>query len=78
MIVHKKSNHHGSWAYHVAESWPVGPSPNHYFCSRCVMPDTAAEVDADTVKLVPHAIPIPSFSGREAIQQAIADIIAIF
>eukprot|EP00957_Ditylum_brightwellii_P179726 13691114-Ditylum_brightwellii.AAC.1 len=41
------------------------------------MPDTVAEVNADTVKCVPHTIPIPSFSNRETIQQAVTDIIAI-
>eukprot|EP00957_Ditylum_brightwellii_P190815 14526574-Ditylum_brightwellii.AAC.1 len=41
------------------------------------MPDTAAEIDADTVKLIPHTTPIPSFSDENAIKQAIGDIIHI-
>eukprot|EP00957_Ditylum_brightwellii_P090371 6881864-Ditylum_brightwellii.AAC.1 len=41
------------------------------------MPDTATEVDADTVKLIPHRMPIPSFNDEDAIKQAMSDIIHI-
>eukprot|EP00957_Ditylum_brightwellii_P119947 9154038-Ditylum_brightwellii.AAC.1 len=41
------------------------------------MPDTVAEVDTDTVKLIPHRMPIPSFNDKDAIKQAILDIIDI-
>eukprot|EP00957_Ditylum_brightwellii_P196956 15005491-Ditylum_brightwellii.AAC.1 len=75
VVVCKKPNHHGSWAYYGVKGWAIGPSPKHYCCVRCFMPDTAAEVNADTVKLIPHVIPVPSFTDKEAIQQAIADII---
>eukprot|EP00957_Ditylum_brightwellii_P204856 15341097-Ditylum_brightwellii.AAC.1 len=77
VFVRNKPNNCGSWAYHGAEGWAICPSPKHYHCIRCFMPDTAAEVDADTVKLIPHVILVPSFTDKEAIQQAIADIIYI-
>eukprot|EP00957_Ditylum_brightwellii_P147577 11239188-Ditylum_brightwellii.AAC.1 len=31
------------------------------------MPETGAEVDADTIKLIPHTIPIPKYGDKEAI-----------
>eukprot|EP00957_Ditylum_brightwellii_P038424 2904424-Ditylum_brightwellii.AAC.1 len=39
------------------------------------MPETATEVDADTLHLIPHTVPIPQFGDAEAIWQAIADIV---
>eukprot|EP00957_Ditylum_brightwellii_P044038 3341905-Ditylum_brightwellii.AAC.1 len=74
VIVHNKATRHGSWAYHKAEGWSIAPSIEHYQCITCFMPDMAAEVDADSIKLVPHTIPIPKYGDKEAIQQAIADI----
>eukprot|EP00957_Ditylum_brightwellii_P041622 3152437-Ditylum_brightwellii.AAC.1 len=41
------------------------------------MPDTVAEVDADTTKFIPHGFPIPSFNDEDAIKQAMPDIIHI-
>eukprot|EP00957_Ditylum_brightwellii_P110193 8405144-Ditylum_brightwellii.AAC.1 len=57
--------------------WYIGPSPNHYRCLRCYIPATTAKVDADTLHLIPHNIPIPSFSDKEALNQALHDIICI-
>eukprot|EP00957_Ditylum_brightwellii_P151451 11533599-Ditylum_brightwellii.AAC.1 len=55
----------------------MGPSLEHYWCIKCFMPDMAAEVDADIGKLIPHMIPIPSFSDENTIRQTIGDIIYI-
>eukprot|EP00957_Ditylum_brightwellii_P141486 10778619-Ditylum_brightwellii.AAC.1 len=77
VVVHKKATYHGSWAYHGAEGWTIGPSLEHHRCIKRFMPKTGAEVDADTIRLIPHAIPIPQFGDEDAIRQAISDIIHI-
>eukprot|EP00957_Ditylum_brightwellii_P034596 2623165-Ditylum_brightwellii.AAC.2 len=41
------------------------------------MPETSAEVDTDTVKFIPHKIAVPEISDKEAISQAVADIVHI-
>eukprot|EP00957_Ditylum_brightwellii_P030228 2288485-Ditylum_brightwellii.AAC.1 len=69
--------HRGSWAYHSTEGWTIGPSLEHYWCIEGFMSKTAAEVDADTIRLIPHAIPIPQFGDTDAIGQAIAGIVHI-
>eukprot|EP00957_Ditylum_brightwellii_P025154 1903466-Ditylum_brightwellii.AAC.1 len=74
VIVHKKSTHHDSWAYQGVEGWTIGPSLEHYRCVKCYTSDTVAEVDADTVKLIPHRMPMPSFNDEDAIKQAMSDI----
>ena len=61
VIVHKKATHLGSWAYHGAEGWSIGPSTEHYHCIKCFMPEMAAEFDADMVKLILHTIHIPQY-----------------
>eukprot|EP00957_Ditylum_brightwellii_P028728 2169925-Ditylum_brightwellii.AAC.1 len=38
------------------------------------MPETTTEVDADTLHLIPHTVPIPQFGDAEVICQEIADI----
>eukprot|EP00957_Ditylum_brightwellii_P081293 6184015-Ditylum_brightwellii.AAC.1 len=77
VIIHKKSTHRDSWAYHGVEGWTIAPSLEHYRCVKCYIPDTVTEVDADTVKLIPHRTPLPSFNDEDAIKQAMLDIIHI-
>eukprot|EP00957_Ditylum_brightwellii_P201330 15325134-Ditylum_brightwellii.AAC.1 len=69
--------HCRSWAHYGSEGWTISPSLEYYQCIKCFMPKTAAEVDADTIRLIPHAIPIPQFGDADAICQAIADIVRI-
>eukprot|EP00957_Ditylum_brightwellii_P102773 7831963-Ditylum_brightwellii.AAC.1 len=39
------------------------------------MSDTAAKVDADTLRLITHTVPIPQFGDAEAMWQAITNIV---
>eukprot|EP00957_Ditylum_brightwellii_P011191 847495-Ditylum_brightwellii.AAC.1 len=48
VTVHQKATHWRSWSYHGTEGWSTGSSTEHYCCIKRFMPETAAEVDADT------------------------------
>jgi hypothetical protein len=74
-VVHKKASVRDSWAYHGVEGWTIGPSTEHYRCIKCFMPETRAEIDPDTIKLIQCKIPIPTFTDKEVIAQAILDIV---
>eukprot|EP00957_Ditylum_brightwellii_P002008 154766-Ditylum_brightwellii.AAC.1 len=77
VVVHKKTAQRDSWQYHGLVGWYIGPSPNHYKCLQCYIPTTTAEIDADTVYLIARNIPIPSFSDKEALNQALHGIMFI-
>ena len=61
-IIHSKPTHRASWEYHGKEAWTIGPSMNHYRCIKCFLPTSRAEVDVDTLVLLPskHFFPKPS------------------
>ena len=75
--MHKKADKRESWQYHGVEAWYVGPSLEHYRCYKCYVPTTGAIVDCDKVKLIPHNIPIPEFTNKDVVTQAIKDIIHV-
>ena len=77
VVIHKKTNDRSSWQYHGTEAWYIGPSLDHYRCFKCFVPSTASVINTDTVKMIPHVVPIPNFSDATAVQQAIADILHI-
>lgn len=68
VVLHKKMDNRGSWQYHGVEAWYIGPSLNHCICFKCFIPSTGATIHTDTVQLIPHIAPIPSFSDDEAAQ----------
>ena len=77
VVIHKKPNDRTSWQYHGTEAWYIGPSLEHYRCFKCFIPATGAIINTDTVKMIPHMVPIPNFTDAIAVQQAIADILHI-
>eukprot|EP00957_Ditylum_brightwellii_P101893 7766170-Ditylum_brightwellii.AAC.1 len=75
VVVHKKTGNRRSWQYHGAAGWSAGYSPDHYRCLCCFMPDTVTEIDADTAHLIPHNTLIPAFSDKDALEQAVMDVL---
>eukprot|EP00957_Ditylum_brightwellii_P127510 9724036-Ditylum_brightwellii.AAC.1 len=75
VVVNKKTDQSSSYGYHGSDGWYIGPSFEHYRCLKCFLPSTGAVVDTDTLDIIEHDIPIPVLSGKELIQQAIAEII---
>ena len=59
IIMHSKPDQRACWNYHGLEGFVVAPAPDHYRCLICYLPKTRSEVFADTVKFIPHYIPIP-------------------
>eukprot|EP00957_Ditylum_brightwellii_P082992 6309490-Ditylum_brightwellii.AAC.1 len=47
----------------------------HYGCFKCWVPDTGSEVDANTLTMIPTTVHIPKFKDKEALEQALSDII---
>eukprot|EP00957_Ditylum_brightwellii_P120855 9217441-Ditylum_brightwellii.AAC.1 len=41
------------------------------------VPDTGSEVDTDTLTMIPTTVPIPTFGDKEALEQALSDIVHI-
>ena len=77
VLIHKKSTNRGSWDYHGVEGWYVGPSLQHYRCLKCYNPDTYAEVDTDTLQLIPNVTPIPVYTDVDVVKQAVTDILHV-
>ena len=64
-----------------AEIWVlqyyIDPSLNHYRCFKCYVPTKGAVLDTDTIQMIPHHIPIPTYNDATAVRQAISDIVHI-
>ena len=77
VIIHSKPDNRKSWSYHGKEGWTIGSSPEHYRCIKCFLPDTRAEINADTVVLLPQKIQIPSLSPDQQLQKLAIDLITL-
>ena len=77
VVIHEKPQQRSSWAFHGVDGWYIGPSPNHYRCVRCFLPQSRRERDADTVSFHPHAIEFPAVSTLDYLKQASDDILNI-
>ena len=55
----------------------TGPAMNHYCCITCFFPKTRSERVCDTVKFLPHTIPIPKTNIDDYLRQSAQDIITI-
>eukprot|EP00957_Ditylum_brightwellii_P159718 12156616-Ditylum_brightwellii.AAC.1 len=43
----------------------------------CWIPDTGSEVNVDTLTMISTTVPIPIFRDKEALKQALSDIVHI-
>ena len=74
VVVHEKPKNRKTFAGHGTEAWYIGPSPDHYRCYKCYMPETCRERDADTVEFFPQKIPFPQVTTDDYLRQAATDI----
>ena len=77
ILVHHKPSHRHSWDPHGQEGFYIGPSLQDYRCVKCFIPSSRAEVNSDTVAILPHDIPFPEVKIDDFLRQAATDIITI-
>jgi hypothetical protein len=66
VILHKKPDHHGSWAPHGLNGWYVGPAMEHYRAHRVFCSTTGHERIRDTVEFFPKNCKVPWLSSADA------------
>ena len=76
-IVHVKPHKRASWDPHGVLSYYTGLALNHYRCYTCYISKTKSKRVTDTISYLPSTIPIPDFTPRDHLQQALDDIVAI-
>ncbi len=77
VIVHVKPHKRASWDPHSVLGYYSGPALNHYRCYTCYIPKTKSECVTDTMSYLSWNIPIPDFTPRDHLWQALNDIITI-
>ena len=77
VIVHNKPGNSTSWGHHVTPVRYIGPSPDHYICMQCHMPETVIVGINDTLQYIPKAFSFPNTTTEDYLQQGIGGIIAI-
>eukprot|EP00957_Ditylum_brightwellii_P059911 4548719-Ditylum_brightwellii.AAC.1 len=75
VVLHQKPGQRESWEYHGYNTWCIGPSKQHYQCFKYWVLDTGSEADANTLMMIPTTVPIPKFKDKEALEQALSDMI---
>lgn len=66
-----------SWDLNEAMGYYIGPAMQHYRCVTCYFSKTKSERICDTVKYIPHVIPIPQTSVADHLRQAVSDIVEL-
>ena len=77
VIAHVKPQTRASWDLHGVQGFYTGPVINHYRCITCFFSKTRSERVCDTVKFLPHTIPIPKTNIDDYLRQSAQDIITI-
>ena len=74
VIFHNKPEIRSTWDMRGQIGYYIAPAPHHYRCVTIYKPDTRKEIVTDTVKFVPHAIPIPKMTPDDYLMKACDDI----
>ena len=77
IVVHEKPDQRASWANHGVDAWYTAPALNHYRCVTAFIPKTHKERVADTIKIIPHEIPLPEYSQQHQLKQCVKTILSI-
>ena len=77
ILIHEKPTQRASWDNHGIEAWYVALALNHYRCITAFLPKTNKERVADTIKIIPHDIPIPEYTLTHQIKHAVTSILKI-
>ena len=75
LVAHVKPSVRNSWDLNGVVGYYTGPAMQHYRCVTCYFPKTRSERICDTVRFIPHVIPIPQTSVSDHLRQASSDII---
>ena len=74
VVFHNKPEVRSTWDMRGLVGFYIAPAPHHYRCVKLFKEDTRKEIITDTIKFVPHKIPIPSVSADDAVMKACDDI----
>ena len=77
VLIHSKPKDRNSWGFHGRKGWYTTPSPEHYRCVKCFIPETHRTVDTDTVDFFPHKVPSPEIISTDFLEKAALDILTI-
>ncbi len=61
-IIYENSDTYTSWALHGLNTWPLGPSKDHYWCHLYYMPQTSGYRVSDSADLFPQHCIAPPYS----------------
>ncbi len=73
--VHKNTDKHGTWAYHLVDGWYLFTSPEHYRTHNCHIKHTKSEQLSNTVQFQHKRITNPSITHANKVMQALAECI---
>ena len=77
VMIHTKIEGRQSWGPRSEPGFYTGPALTHYRCIKALKNDTKREIITDTVKYIPHKIPVPATSLNDYLDQAVSDILDI-
>jgi hypothetical protein len=72
--VHKKSDSHGTWAYHSVDGWYLSTLPEHYHMHVCHIKSTKSDQLSDTVHFKHKHITNPALTHDDKIMKAVAEL----
>ncbi len=70
--VHKKTNKHSTWAYHLVDGWYLFTSPKHHCTHNCHIKHTKSKQLSDTVH---KRITNPTITHANKVMHALVDCI---
>jgi hypothetical protein len=73
--VHKKTDKHGTWAYHSVDGWYLFTSPEHYRTHNCHIKHTKSERLSDRVQFQHKRITNPTITHADKVMHALADCV---
>ncbi len=73
--VHKKTNKHNMWAYHLINGWYLITLPEHYCTHNCHIKHTKSKRLSDTVQLQHKHITNPSITHADKLMNVLAECV---
>jgi hypothetical protein len=74
IIIHKKTDHSGSWSLHGLNGWYVGPVMEYYGAHRVYFSTTGHERISDAVYFFPKHCKVPRLSSADAATMEALDL----
>jgi hypothetical protein len=73
--VHKKTNKHNTWAYHLINGWYLITLPEHYCTHNCHIKHIKSKRLSDTVQLQHKHITNPSITHADKLMNVLAECV---